>query len=196
MFGLEQLMSQKRIAFVERSLTSALSPGRNLGLGMGKTVSSGKVSISGGIFRNSRDNTSYRGNKRNGTLRFTVAPWMDTESGKVLHLGAAGSFRQAERDPEDGKTKLRYAAIPESNLLPQLIDTGLFEADAAVHVDGEFATIWRNSLLQAEYVYVATDAAVSGDPVFSAFYVYGSYFNNGRIPGVQGRCRTRHQAEV
>ncbi len=74
------------------------------------------VVVTCGVFRNSIGSISYRGNKYNGTFRFTVAPWMDTASGKVLHLGAAGSLRQAERDPEDGKTKLRYTAIPESNL--------------------------------------------------------------------------------
>lgn len=186
MFGLEQLMSLKRISFVERSLTAALAPGRNLGFGAGRTAADGKVTITGGVFRNSAGVSSYRGNRYNGTFRFTVAPVMDAGAGKVLHVGAAGSIRQAEPDPEDGETKLRYAVYPESNLSPQMLDTGYFEADAAVHTGLEFAAIWQNASILGEYMRVGTDAAQNGDPAFWGMYVITSYFLTGEHRGYRG----------
>lgn len=197
MFSLEQLMSLKRIAFVERSVVSALAPGRNLGVGLGRAASRGRFTVTAGVFRNSEGGTSYAGSRYNGTLRFTAAPVLEAGSGNVVHVGIAGSLRQAEIDPADGRAKLRYSTQPESNLSPELIDTGEFEADAAAHLGAEVAAIWDRASAQGEYVRVGTDAAESGDPVFSAMYVLARYtltgerraYRGGVVQGLEPRSR-------
>lgn len=181
-FGLEELTSSKRITFMERALTQAFVPGRNIGVLVGRELGNKKATVKAGVFRNSGDTVKYQGNKYNFTGRVTVAPVYDEDEGRLLHLGAAGTYRAAEENSAGTKV-LRYRVRPDNHLSPYFVDTGSFEAESAVHVGGEVATVFGPASLQGEYMIATTDAPEVGDPSFSAFYVYGSYFITGEHRG-------------
>lgn len=107
-FGLEELTSSKDITSLERSaMTEFYSPGRNAGIqvhGKGKNWTYGiGLFEADGDSSNDFDNTAL-------TARATFAPLKD--EGRVVHLGAGFTFREADtRDDEVDNYNLELGTV-------------------------------------------------------------------------------------
>lgn len=176
-FCMEQLASSSVLTFIERSLVDTFSPGRQVGLlAAGNT---NNFTWAGGVF--TRDTTGMAGGAHDDTFdaaaRLTWLPWR-TESGNVLHLGAAVN-RQEVREGDS----LRFSTRPEVSLIQKFADTGKFPAEGATGLGLETGTVIGSFHAAAEFVRVAADAPASGDPVFTAWSVGGGWYLTGERRG-------------
>ncbi len=173
-FSMENLTSSKFNTFMERSLLTALTPGRSFGVMAYDSAFEQRVTWAGGIFYRSADwgdlefDTSAGGD---ATLRITALPYY-LSSDKLMHVGIGMANRIY------GETT-RFASAPESRLYDvEYVDTGDFEADSASTFNIEGA--WKDGawLLQGEYTrnFVRT---ANGERTYSARYLQLSYFVTG-----------------
>lgn len=172
-FGLEELTSSRFITFMERSLANTFVPGRNTGFALSSTLCDNRATWAAGAFRNTgRYGEDQTGGEYNATGRVTVLPWYEDGGAKLLHLGAAYSFRSPE--------SIQYATEPEAHLAPDFVDTTVLATEEAGVLGIESALVYGPWSVQSEYMM----AEVNGNngvpsPTFDGFYVQGSYFLTG-----------------
>ena len=176
--GLEEIHSDNYTTFMERGLTSALTPSRNVGAMYSASFFDQLLHASGGLFRETGAAGDSQGDREvSFTGRVASSPLFqkDEQSGRLhlLHLGVAASHRLL-----DGDT-VRYRARPEINAAPRLIDTGAFSSDEANLIGLEAAAVAGPFSVQAEYIRAEVAAEAMDNPDFSAWYVYGSWFVTG-----------------
>lgn len=180
--SLENLTSDKYITFMERALLDAFTPGRNIGLGLhnGGETWSAAVGVFGNGFDESNstedpvtDASNDADEGYGATGRLTWAPFGGGT--RVLHLGAAASFREF-----DQSQSLRYRSRPESHITDvRLVDTG-----AIAMVDGrelyglEFAAVVGPWSAQSEYLLAEADQP-GGGLDFGGWYVQTAYVLTG-----------------
>ena len=173
-FSMENLTSSKFNSFMERSLLTALSPGRSFGAMAYDSALDQRVTWAGGIFYRSASWGDLEFDASGGgdiTGRVTGLPYV-LSGDKLMHLG----FSMANR-AYSGKT--RFLSPPESRLPGvDYVDTGDFEANSASTFNAEGA--WKDGswLLQGEY----TRALVRADRderTYSAKYLQLGYFLTG-----------------
>jgi phosphate-selective porin OprO/OprP len=172
-FGLEEIESSNDITFMERSLTDAMVERRNLGVMMHRLHAERLGTTSLGFYRDATNELDI-GDGYGLTGRVTSLPVYDDEGRRLLHLGAAATYRTPSNDT------LRFLSKPESNQAAVLADTGFFAATRdfrlgleAAHADGPLT-------IQSEFVLSTSNGDVGfGDPVFPAFYLMGSYIVTG-----------------
>ncbi len=175
-FGLEELTSSRYITFMERSLASTLVPGRNLGAAITGAFAEKRATYAAGIFRPDQgdpgDITADSGYAATG--RLTWAPIYQDNGRRVVHLGAAYSWRNT------GDDTVRYRQRPEFHLFDtRFTDTGAFVADDVQLAGAEFAWVEGPFSLQSEYIGAVADVAGGGTACLSGFYVQASYFLTG-----------------
>lgn len=181
-FSLDELGSSNDLAFLERSLASALSPGMLLGAAWRHWGD--QWTVTAGVFTdelNEQDRRTADGVSLIG--RFTYSPV--NRRGRVLHFGVAQEFRSVE----DGKD-VRFSVRPESRLAnARLIDTGrLAGVDNVMSTGLELLGIYDNFRLQAEYIRSALDGA-QDEPTFSGGYIQAGVVLTGeryRYSGARG----------
>lgn len=174
-FSLEELTSSKYITFLERALPNAFAPGRNMGIKANNTLFDERVTWAIGLFRaNSNDFGEDDVDGESAlTGRVTWLPWYEENGRKLVHLGAAYSFRSVE-DP------IRFRQRPEAHFIPQYFtDTGSFSAEHVNLFGAEAALVYGPFSLQGEYISAAVDSSEAGNPCLNGFYVQGSYFLTG-----------------
>ncbi len=144
-FGLEAQTSTNEITFLERSLVSELTPGRNLGVSYQTPVDETQGVAAVGVFHETDDNGNSRGSSQGAvTARLTGSPWQD--SANRVHWGLNYSLRRLPKD------RTRFDARPESNLAPVLIDTGnVDDVRLQQMFMAEGAAVWNQWSLQGEY---------------------------------------------
>ena len=177
-FSLEQLTSSNYgVTFMERSLMDSLVPGRNTGLMLFDDVLEQHLTWAAGVFRDSDDfgdrSDGTGGGEYNFTGRITANPWYEANGEKLVHLGAAYSFRKANDDT------VRYRSSPEANLAPDLIDTRELVADEVNLIGAEAALDYGPASLQCEYVLSDVNATDVDNPAFHGWYANASYFLTG-----------------
>ncbi len=200
-FGLDELISDNSITFLERPLLSSFVPSRNTGVMLRNQVLQQRMTWAAGVFRTTDD---YGNGSDDGdysvTARVTGLPWYAAEGQRLLHLGAAYSHR-----PRNGAMRLR--ARPEAHLSEfRYVDTGLFESEDVDLIGLEAALKWGAFSLQGEYVRAGVDSVRRTtftnfslrDGVhseFDGYYMAASYLLSGeerpydRGKGVFGRIR-------
>jgi len=176
--GFEQLSSSKHLTFMERSLTAADEPARNVGLMIGNSIASKRLSFRLGVFREADIYGNSKGleDKYSVTTRLYGLPIYKPESKKILHLGASYSYRTPQ------KHEYRLAAKPEAHMANYYLVTELID-DAS-----------NFQLIQSEIVYVAGPLSLKSEVVhsrirrsdpnnanfnYTAFYGMASYFLTG-----------------
>lgn len=152
-YSLEALMSDKDLAFMERSLSSSLLAARAPGLmvsGGGETWS-GALSLFG-------EQLSTAGTDDEGgglSARGSWAPLIG--DGRALHLASSLHWRKPTQNPAAAET-WALASKPEINLLPnaeRLLNTGnIANASDYTLLSLEAAKAWGPVLAQAEYGWV------------------------------------------
>ena len=179
-FSLEELTSSRFVTFMERaSINQAFVPSRNAGMQFSANLADQMIYIAVGAFKETGDfPTNLTVNGGNDlwaiTARLAASPVYNEETKTVVHLGVAFSSRDFGSDG-----KMRYRARPETHIGNRLIDTKDIVANAATLFGAEAAGVFGSFSVQGEYVSNALDAPDSGDPVFSGYYVEGSFWLTG-----------------
>lgn len=173
-FGLEQQTSSKYITFLERSLTSAFTPGRNSGIAVDNTFLDKRLTCSFGVFRDTDDYAKSTGDgKYNFTARTTALLMHDEATGNLIHIGGAFSHRNPNGD------MLTIKQRPSIHLAPKFVNSGEIATDAVNLFGGEFAAVFGPVPVQAEYVHAVLDAIGGSDRSFGAYYVQIGFFLTG-----------------
>lgn len=189
-FGLEEQTSDLYITFMERSVLTAFTPERNVGLRVMNTALDDRMTWSAGVFRTTDDFGDDVGDgEYSVTARLTGLPWWEDER-HFLHLGAAASRRET-----DGNV-LRIRERPEVHIGPRFVDTGTFRADDLWLLGAEAAVVVDSFSFQGEYIVVPVDRDAGFDDVtFDGWYVQASWFPTGEYrpyakkEGLFGRVR-------
>jgi len=189
-FSIDELSSSNDLAFMERSLASALSPAMLTGVSVrtwGKNWSA-----TAGVFgdelseldRRTADGTSVIG-------RFTYAPIRKRR--QVLHFGLAHEYRSI-----DTNTEVRLRARPESRLTDErLVDTGAIAGADSLSTTGlELMAILDSVRLQTEYMRLSLDAGpesadFSGGYIQASWLATGERYRYSRSRGVPTAVRPR-----
>ena len=172
-FGIERSTSTNDLLFLERSLPTALAPGKNMGLQLIATPWQGGRWFLG-VFRDVDSAGVAQGDGEMAiSTRLTAAPWRDEQDGKLLHLGVSASHRNP------GDDALRYGARPETFFGPEFVDTGVIPAGAADVVGAEAAFRSGPATIQAEWMGSAVRSAAAGDPWFQGWSLQGAWVLSG-----------------
>jgi len=107
------------------------------------------------------------------TARVTGLAWDQHEGTSFLHLGAALRYAGADNNT------MRYKGRPETNVSDNYVDTGNLPGDHAWHLGLEL--LWNEGPFSvlAEYNRAAVNSPAQGDPVFSGYYITGSWVLTG-----------------
>ena len=174
-FSLEEQTSSKYITFMERGLTSTFSPGRNTGISVASHGQQWGARV-GYFFDGVKNNASPNGQGWGLTGRVHFAPI--NEKDRVIHLGAAASYRGSD----SSNNKLRFRERAETHITStRLVDTGdINNYDNETRYGLEAAAVLGPFSVQSEYMRTSVDTRGPGsDPEFSGWYAYGSYFLTG-----------------
>lgn len=170
-FSLQNMTSSKYITFTERGLPHLFTPGRAIGVGVGR---SGKNwSLNAGLFGESIDAAS--GDEDEGFAiggRATYAPILAKQ--QHLHLGTSFSYRFS-----GSIDSISFSDRPESHVTNvKEVSTGSINADTNLRMVAEAAYTEGPFSLQGEYYYVDIDrdSSTLSDLTFSGYYVEGSWF--------------------
>ena len=177
-FSMENLASSNAIAFMERSLASALAPDFLTGLA---AVKYGRhYSVTGGYFRNalSTDSDAVVDDGRSFIVRATAAPV--NRPGAVVHIGLAAERRDIR---DDAMSRVR--AKPEMAIgARRLIDTRMMtDVEAYTSLGAELGAQFHALNFQAQYIHRETDADGLGDPSFDGAYAQVSWAITGEARG-------------
>jgi phosphate-selective porin OprO/OprP len=174
-FGLNELTSSKYAMFMERSLTTeTFSPGRNEGVMIFNTALDERMTWSVGYFRDTGEYLKGEiEDARHITGRLTGLPWYKDDGSKLLHLGIAWSYQDLNGDDAG------FDAVPESDLAPDVADTGDIAADSVNLLGLEAALVYDSFSLQGEYIRAFVDRDSLSDLEFDSFYIQASYILTG-----------------
>jgi phosphate-selective porin OprO/OprP len=181
--SLEDLTSSKYITFMERALPNAFATGRRIGLGVDRDTD--HYTLAASVYGQNADSSSTGDEGYGVGARGTWAPW--NEEGRVLHLGLWGAWEQPNDVDAGGGTtdqELRFRERPESHITStRLVNTGeMSQVDNFTKYGLEAAAVMGPFSVQSEYISTTVqtdDPAISSDPDFSGWYVYGSWFLTG-----------------
>lgn len=199
-FSLEQITSDNYTTFMERSLADVFAPARNLGAQLHNAYFEQRLTWAVGVFRNTDDIVSASDDEDEGwnfTTRVTGLPWYQEEGRKMLHVGAAYSHQDPDKN-------VRYRQRPEAHLAPQYVDTGSLRADTADLWNAEAAFVYGPFSLQGEYMLADVDTGyyAYGDADFDGWYIYASYFLTGenrtfkKSSAVFGKTQPNHNFNI
>jgi phosphate-selective porin OprO/OprP len=189
-FSIDELSSSNDLAFMERSLASALSPAMLTGVSVrtwGKNWSA-----TAGVFGDELSDLDRRSAEGTSVIgRFTYAPIRKKR--QVLHFGLAHEYRSI-----DSNTDVRLRARPESRLTDaRLVDTGSIVGVDSLSTTGlELMAILDSVRLQSEYMRMSLDggpesADFSGGYVQASWLVTGERYRYSRSRGVPTAVRPR-----
>jgi len=175
-FSMEELTGANNTTFMERALVNELVPSRNIGVSIGTNGSNWNVE--GGLFGDGwNDDVNNEGDEGWGaTGRAVFAPIC--EEGRLLHLGAALSYREPDDDAE-----IDFKTGPESSITDiEYLDTeGKVDAiENMVKYGIEAACMAGPFSLQSEYITVDVNREPGEeDRSFAGWYVNGSWLLTG-----------------
>lgn len=197
-FSLENETSLRNQPFLERSLASALAPGRNLGLLASGVLFDARLRWAFGAFvtddSRRQEDESVRGYDEDPELALRVSGlpiWRD-EGRTLLLLGASFTHTFVDRDEE-----LELSARPETELLKPLFTTGRFHGVTSIERLGvEVAAVRGPFWLQADWIANrfqrdTGDLDFWGGSVRAGWFLTGERRRYGRASGVFGRVVPR-----
>jgi phosphate-selective porin OprO/OprP len=174
-FGLEELGSSNDTLLMERASAEVFAPGRHVGVGVESYGDHWTAAL--GAFAG-EDDFGTDDDEDSGwatTGRVTVAPFVN--EGRVLHLGAAGSYRDYDKD-----AVLSFDIGPESHVTDvSFVDTGdIANPYSATRFGAEAAAILGPVTLQGEYIRTWIPRRM-GDPdlAFDGWYVLAGWIVTG-----------------
>ncbi len=180
-FGLEQLGGSGDLTFLERSVGSTLTPGRNIGLMCSSPFAEKRGTWALGLFHedvlSNVDQGTGSGSGVAATGRLTYLPWYGDDGRRLAHFGLDASVRSADR------IDTRFKAEPEIHLAPNIVDTKSFDSSDMQMLAGEGGLVWGAASLQAEYFLTHVSIPLGEDATFPGYYLQASYFLTGEARG-------------
>lgn len=173
-FSLEELNSSKYITFIERGLPAVFDSERNSGFMLHGNVIGGNFTYGVGVFRDTGNDGI--GVKRDGydlSGRFAGALVNRNEGRSIIHLGGSAVFQNS-----DGSNRV-FSQRPEIHLSPRFISSGVIPTEGVAVIGVEGAVVAGSFSAQAEWKVAPVESEETGDPTFSGWYAYGSYFLTG-----------------
>lgn len=173
-FSMEDLQSSNRIALIERSAMSALTPGYSAGAATQFTRRG--FTASAGYFSDGLDDEDGRTEERGKGVagRVTFAPIRD--KGQVLHIGAAVEHRSFHTGDV-----VRFQVKPGSALAPTLLRTGsISQPDQMSNLGAELAWSHGDFLFQSQYVATSLTRETRSTLNFDAWYAQVSWVISGQ----------------
>jgi len=178
-FGLEMHTSSKYVLFMERGLTNAFTPERDLGFMIHNRHFNKRLAWFAGYFYPSGSVGKYLGDQYRLTFRLVGLPIYKTEGRyTVLQIGAAyeNQFQNNE--------ELSISERPEAHLAPKYIDLTVDFANRADVFGGELSFVFGSLSLQGEYMYNRIKPSTSSSALndlynFYAYYGSVSWFLTG-----------------
>jgi phosphate-selective porin OprO/OprP len=198
-FGMETLTTSRYLTFMERSFISKMDASRHLGF-QANTWGE-RYSVAGGVFFNTQGDFeevefSKDQNKDLGidegvsvTARAVYRPIYDKD--KVLHLGAAGTYRTPKTDTEF-PDMFRYSTRSHTSInRKKYLDTDdIFDVDTEVAYDFELAGAFKNFMFQGEYKNVMVNRKgdletvnLDGFYIQAGYLLFGGRYNYNRADG-------------
>ncbi len=177
--GLELLTSSKYVNFMERSLTNAFTPERDLGFMAHNNHLNKRLKWSLGYFYPTGGVGKYLGEQYAVSARLSGLPVYDTkDTYKVLHLGFSYSYHY--HDNQEGK----FAERPEAHLAPKYVSAEFDKVNHYNKFAGEAAGVYGAFSFQSEYMLTQVVIPQSSEYLntqymFNAFYAYVSWFITG-----------------
>lgn len=191
-FSMETTTTSRYITFIERSLVSKMMPSRHLGIN-GSFYQDKWLAIAGIHFRDigdleeaelSKDNNKIHGTDEGYSLtgRFVYRPII--EANKVLHIGAAISYRTPKTHLEVLESyRMSTRSFSSINRKKYLDTDDIKDVSHNVLTGFELAACYNNFFLQSEYmmnsVYRKDDAAAVTEGVNSTVLMNGFYAQAG-----------------
>ena len=178
-FSFEQLMSDKDLSLMERSLPNAFLKSRAPGLMLstsGDHWSAAAMGFGEQLYSNT---TSPQQDEGGGaSARMTWAPLIgDTHA---LHFGISAQYQSPTQ--RVGDEIISYATRPESHMTSlQLISTGNIAGDVknAKLYGAELIASHDNFTFQSEYIRTTVSRDTGDDPTFSGWYAQGAWMITG-----------------
>ena len=184
-YSLEAQTSSKYITFMERSVaTNMFSPSRLSGVTLHESWMGDHLNVAFGAYVEGTGNGedgSWESDGWSLAARIAYAPWWDCDCKcNRWQIGASAWSRQ-------DLTTLRYRQRAPTHVTGyRPVDTrtgttaaGDFAAESALHYGVDTIFTYGPWSVQAEYFGAAVDAPASGDPTFSGWYAYVSYWLTG-----------------
>lgn len=178
-FGLEMQTSSKYVLFMERGLTNAFTPERDLGFMIYNKHFNKRFTWYAGFFYPSGSIGKYLGNQYRLTFRITGLPVYKPEGRyTVLHLGVA--YEDQFQNNEEFKLYER----PEAHLAPKYVNLKIDRLTRANVFGGEFSFVSGWFALQSEFMLAEVRPSLSSSPQtkvynYSAYYGSFSWFITG-----------------
>jgi len=173
-FSLEELTSSKYATFIERGLPAVFDSARNSGFMLHGNVIGGNFNYGVGVFRDTGDNgVGVRPDGYNASGRFAGAVVNEDSGRRVVHVGGSAVFQNG-----DGGERL-FSQRPEIHLSPRFISSGVIPTEGVAVLGFETAVVLGSFSAQAEYKAAPVNSEGAGDPTFTGWYAYGSYFLTG-----------------
>lgn len=189
-YSLESLMSDKNLAFMERSLSSAFIPVRAPGLMLSDSATYGSWAV--GLFGEPLSTATPPGSSANTataaaddegggiSARGTWTPLL--ADGPTLHLGTSLHYRLPTQSGSGSNPTLRLSSKPEANqFADRLVSTGNISGDVRAHglAALEVAAAFGPVLAQAEYSLATIARDKAPDLEFEGGYVQAAWAITG-----------------
>jgi phosphate-selective porin OprO/OprP len=176
-FFLDEQTSSNYITFMERPLSNAFFPDRNVGVMAFNNLADKRVLWQVGTFRDSDDFgrvfSNFSDTDWDVAARLTGLPVWSDDGSRFLHLGA-GYVHRFRGESE------RYRQRPEAHLADRFVDTDPITATDSNVFGAELAWVHGPFSLQSEYTHSLVNGDEGQDDVdFWGAYAQVSYFLTG-----------------
>lgn len=172
-FGLEMQTSSNHVLFMERGLTNAFTPERDLGFMIHNRHFNGRFAWFAGFFYPSGSVGKYLGYQRRLTGRVAGLPLYKTDGRyTVLHVGFAYAYQYHNNE------ELQITQRPEAHLAPKYINLKVDEVNKVDAVGGELTFVSGSFALQGELMYSRikpSDSAAAEYDLYGYYAYYGSF---------------------
>lgn len=178
--NLDNLTDDTNIMFMERALPTALVPTYQKGAQIMNNWNGKRGTWAAGVFWDTSSTTAKAfedpqpgsvGTGEAFTARVTYLPWYEDNGAKLVHVGAAVSYRN--------ESAIEYKSTPEDHLAPTFIDAKMTNTSSATLGGLETALVYGPASVQAEYIQSDVRRTSGSDLGFSGYYVQASYFLTG-----------------
>lgn len=178
-FSFEQLMSDKDLSLMERSLPNAFLKSRAPGVMLstnGEHWSAAAMGFGEQLYSNTASPQQDEGG--GASARVTWAPMVNDSS--ALHLGLSAQYQYPTQ--RIGDETISYSTRPESHMTSlSLISTRNISGDVdnAKLYGAEIIATYGSLTLQSEYIRANVSRNIGDDPTFSGLYAQGAWMITG-----------------
>jgi phosphate-selective porin OprO/OprP len=175
-FSLEWQSSSNFISFNERSTAFALTPDRNSGIMLNRSLFVRDSTVSIAVMRRSDDVGDGFSNKEDYhlTLRFTGLPYFDEGGRRLLHLEFGYSHQFS-----DQTQGTQYEQSAANDFATSLVDTGVLPVSDVDLFNVGLALVQGSFSLQTEFTLTLPRDGISENPIFWGGYGELSWWITG-----------------